>query len=149
MSLDVYLTKPGVQNIAGPRIFIREDGQTLEITRDEWDRRFPGREPAVVECESDDAEAYSANITHNLSRMADAAGVYEAVWRPESIGITTAAQLIEPLKAGIARLEADPAKFRAFNPSNGWGDYEGLVGWLKRYLAACEASPDATVSVCR
>lgn len=50
MGLDVYLTPEGVQNIAGPHILIREDGQTREISRGEWDRRFPGHEPVVVDC---------------------------------------------------------------------------------------------------
>ena len=44
-------------------------------------------------------EGYSSNITHNLGAMAREAGIYEACWRPEEIGITKAAQLIEPHKA--------------------------------------------------
>jgi len=37
---------------------------------------------------------FEANITHNLNRMAQAAGIYEALWCPDEIGITKAAQLI-------------------------------------------------------
>lgn len=33
---------------------------------------------------------YSRNITHNLGRMAQAAGIYECLWRPEEHGITHA-----------------------------------------------------------
>jgi hypothetical protein len=39
-------------------------------------------------------EVYSDNITHNLGEMADAAGIYKALWRPEEIGITKAAELV-------------------------------------------------------
>lgn len=91
---------------------------------------------------------FEANITHNLSRMADAAGIYEAVWRPKEIGITKAAQLIDPLTAGLALLKADPAKFEAFNAPNGWGLYEHFVPWVESYLRACEKNPEAAVEVC-
>jgi hypothetical protein len=45
MSLDVYLhgakrEKVATASLQG-RIFIRENGQNREITRDEWDERFP------------------------------------------------------------------------------------------------------------
>jgi hypothetical protein len=92
---------------------------------------------------------YDSNITHNLGRMADEAGIYQHLWRPEEIGITTAAQLIEPLSAGLALLRSDPAHFRAFNAPNGWGLYEHFVAFVEQYLDACRENPDATVSVSR
>ena len=92
---------------------------------------------------------YERNVTHNLNRMADAAGIYEHLWRPDEIGVTKAVQLIEPLRAGLSKLLADPDNFRTFNPVNGWGDYEGLVDFVREYLSACEANPDADVSVDR
>lgn len=33
----------------------------------------------------DDEQAYWANITHNLGKMADEAGIYEALWRPHRL----------------------------------------------------------------
>lgn len=90
-------------------------------------------------------EVYSANITHNLNAMAEAAGIYQHLWRPEEIGITNAAQLIEPLERGLAALRADPAKFQAFNAKNGWGLYEHLVAFVEEYIAACRDNPDAEV----
>ena len=94
-------------------------------------------------------EVHGSNITHNLNRMSAEAGIYEACWRPDEIGITKAAQLIEPLRAGLSMLKADPKRFEAFNASNGWGMYEHFVPWVEEYLAACEANPDADVSVSR
>ncbi len=94
-------------------------------------------------------EIYWRNITHNLGQMAAEAGIYEHLWRPEEIGITTAEQLIAPLREGLEKLHADPSKFKKFNPPNGWGDYEGLVGFVEDYLAACIKNPDATVAVSR
>lgn len=92
---------------------------------------------------------YDANITHNLTQMADAAGLYEFLWRPEEVGITHATDLIVPLEQGLARLLREPEKYRAFNPKNGWGSYEGLVEFVRRYLEACRENPDAEVRVCR
>ncbi len=149
MSLTVYLFYKGVQNISGHRIFIREDGQTKELTREEWDERYPNREPVVVECPSDDTEVYWANITHNLGRMADEAGIYECLWRPNEHGITKARQLIEPLRAGLDKLKADRKGFERFNSPNRWGMYEHFVQFVEKYLAACEENPDAEVGVSR
>lgn len=94
-------------------------------------------------------EVFSANITHNLGRMAREAGIYEALWRPDEIGITTAEQLIEPLTAGLALLKSDPPRFEAFNSPNGWGLYEHFVPFVEGYLEACKENPDAAVSVWR
>ena len=92
---------------------------------------------------------HESNITHNLTAMAAAAELYLPLWRPEEIGLERAAQLIEPLRRGLAALEADPAKFEAYNAPNGWGLYEHFVPFVREYLAACEAHPEAVVSVCR
>lgn len=150
MSLDVYLKLKGACiPRRGSGIFVREDGQTLEISREEWDERHPGEEPVVAESHEPTDEVFSANITHNLGRMANEASVYACCWRPEENGFTHAKQLIEPLRTGIALMESDPPRFKQHNPSNGWGTYEGLVSWLKEYLRACEDYPDAEVSVWR
>lgn len=94
-------------------------------------------------------DVFAANYTHNCNRMAAAAGLYEAVWRPDEQGYTHAHQLIAPLEAGIAVLEADPEKFRAMDPENKWGSYDTFLPWLKRYLEACVRYPDAEVRVSR
>lgn len=151
MSLDVYLRMKGASiPQTGSGIFVRENGQNVEISYEEYTRRYPGSTPVTVP-PSDDVsdEVYSANITHNLGKMAAEAGVYDCCWRPDEHGITHARQLIEPLRAGIAAMEADPPRFEKLNPSNGWGHYEGLLSWLKQYLRAAEQYPDAEISVWR
>ncbi|OWK39481.1 hypothetical protein [Fimbriiglobus ruber] len=92
---------------------------------------------------------YEANITHNLGRMAREAGIYEALWRPEEIGITKAVQLIEPMTTGLALLKSDPARFEAFNSPNGWGMYKNFAPFVGKYLEACRECPDATVRASR
>ena len=121
---------------------------------------------------------FDANITHNLGKMAGEAGIYEALWRPaemdperkariqaqakagnyhgpdgayaiEAEVVTYARDLIEPLRAGLALLRADPERFEKHNPENGWGSYRDFVPWVARYLQACEEYPDAEVRVSR
>jgi hypothetical protein len=92
---------------------------------------------------------HNGNITHNLGAMAKESGIYQHLWRPEEIGITTAAQLIEPLRLGLGLLMSDPDRFRKHDATNGWGRYEHLVCFVGDYLAACEAHPDASVTVSR
>lgn len=147
MSLDVFLNLEGT-NVLHVGIPIREDGQMKRISRAEWDERYPDREP-IAPAPTVDTRVYSANITHNLNRMASEAGIYQCLWRPGEIGIERAKQLIEPLTEGLALLESDPERFEAFNPSNGWGTYERLVSFVREYLMACMCYPDATVSVWR
>ena len=94
-------------------------------------------------------EVYSRNITHNLNKMAMEAGIYEALWRPEEIGIVRADQLIEPLTVGLEKLKADPERFKEFNAPNGWGMYDNLINFVEDYLEACIKNPDAEVRACR
>jgi hypothetical protein len=149
MSLDVYLSTSGPSGKKSEaRIFMREDGQTTELSREEWNARFPGQEPVTVDL-GETNELFWRNITHNLSPMAQAAGIRDSLWCPDEIGITHAGQLIEPLTEGLARLKADPEKFKAHNPPNGWGDYAGLVAFVEAYLGACKEHPYADVRASR
>lgn len=94
-------------------------------------------------------EVFSANITHNLGKMADEAGIYKCLWRPEENGITHASQIIEPLAAGVALLATEQGRFEAFNSPNGWGLWKNFLPWCAAYLQACRDNPDATVHVSR
>lgn len=150
MSLDVTLTVEHRTKDGRTGIYVREDGRVREITRDEWDARFPGLEPVIGgSTEDEDNEVYWRNITHNLARMADAAGLYEALWQPNENGYTYAGQLVEPLESGLKRLEVEPDYYKTYNPENGWGSYEGLIDFVRSYLRACEQYPHATISASR
>lgn len=151
MSLDVYLSIPDYtgDTHSGSGIFIRENGQTIEITRDEWDERYPHREPVVFNGEREENRVYHANITHNLNVMAKEAGIYEILWRPDELGIKKCRTLADPLYHGLKKLRENPERFKKFNPSNGWGSYEALVDFVEQYLLACIKFPDADIEVSR
>jgi hypothetical protein len=95
------------------------------------------------------ASVFEGNITHNLNRMAQAAGIYKHMWRPEEIGVKKAGQLIVPLREGLFELLAHPDEYEKLAPDNGWGTYDQFVEFVRRYLAACEAHPKAKVVACR
>lgn len=97
----------------------------------------------------DDVDVYYANITHNLNKMADDAGIYQHLWRPEEIGINTAFQLIEPLTKGLTLMITNRERFEKFNPSNGWGDYDNFMLWILEYILACTKYPHANIEISR
>jgi hypothetical protein len=94
-------------------------------------------------------EIFSANITHNLGKMASEAGIYQALWRPEELNYYSARELITPLTKGLALLAAEPERFKKFNSPNGWGMYEHFVPFVAKYLLACIENPEAAVSASR
>jgi hypothetical protein len=113
-------------------------------------------------------ELFWANITHNLGKMADAAGIYEALWRPyrlhkdykhfdiddeeynfeDSVTIY-AKDIIDIVETGLRKMKDDPDYFIKFNSPNGWGSYENFVPWIERYLEALKKYPESKVIVDR
>ena len=153
MSLWVYLNMPDAAVPVGSGIFVRDDGGVREVSIEEWNEMNPDREPIAVKREIGETSdtVFEWNITHNLTNMAQAAGIYEPLWHPEKCDppITTAKQLIGPLSVGFEKLVTGREFFLQFNPKNGWGTYENLVEFVGRYINACEDWPDAIVSVSR
>ena len=94
-------------------------------------------------------EVFSANITHNLNKMAEEAGIYKHLWRPEEISIYLAGELIEPLEEGLQLMKQDPERFKKFNAKNGWGLYKHFIPWIEEYIKACKEYPDAIIEISR
>lgn len=88
---------------------------------------------------------FHKDITHNLGKMATAAGLYMALWRPEEIGVRMAYQLIPFLRVGLSVLKEDKPRFEEYNSLNGWGNYDNLVSFTEEYMAACIQRPNAYV----
>lgn len=108
---------------------------------------------------------YSANITHNLNKMADEAGLYEALWRPyqlkegynipeddyqaeykfEADNPVQAHEIISIIEKGLEDMKARPKHYETFNSPNGWGMYEHFVPFIEEYLEALKKYPEAFV----
>jgi len=97
--------------------------------------------------EPNEESLFWGNITHNLTAMADAAGIYQCLWRPIENGMVRAKDLLQPLTDGLAAMRIDPEKFKAFNAKNGWGTYDQFVPWIEEYLKACKENPDALIEI--
>ncbi|HEY9367540.1 hypothetical protein [Streptomyces sp.] len=52
-----------------------------------------------------------------------------------------------PLAEGVKRMEANPDHFRAMNPPNGWGDYEGALRYLRDIAEACVEHPRCRIRI--
>lgn len=109
-------------------------------------------------------EIYEANITHNLNKMAEEAGIYEACWRPYQLReeydkdwnheeerdfaefiVTKSYELIDIIEKGLGDMKAKPDHYEQFNSPNGWGLYENFVPWVENYLEALKRNPNAIV----
>jgi hypothetical protein len=98
---------------------------------------------------------FEYNITHNLNTMAmavefeDGHTLYHALWRPDEHGWTKARDIEPYLYLGMKELTTNPKKYLKHNPENGWGSYEGLVEFVKKYHAACLENMDAELRISR
>lgn len=113
-------------------------------------------EEACLQCLVEDADhtheflLFHLNVTHNLNKMAEEAGVYHAMWHPETFAATPRAYDIEPLlRQGLQSLRSYPERFTAHEPTNKWGTIDSLSNAVTRYLEACRMYPEAVVRVSR
>jgi hypothetical protein len=155
MSLDVYLVDETAVVKSKDHIFLRENGRTVDLSLDEWNARFQGREPHIVREDGQDGYVYSANITHNMGKMASMCNVggdltlYDVLWEPNEHGIIKAEELISALTVGLAALVGQKRYYYQFNPSNGWGHYDNLIAFVQDYLDACFLHHAARIEVSR
>ncbi len=87
---------------------------------------------------------FDANITHNVAPMWIEAGVYDALY--ESDG-KYAGDISEILINGLIDMKRYPEKYRAMNPANGWGNYEGALKFLDGIATACMHYPKALIRI--
>lgn len=86
---------------------------------------------------------YAANYTSNVSPMWS-----EALGRDMSdLRGMRCADAKPILDAAVLAMEADPARFRAMNPENGWGDYEGALKILRALADRCAKYPGAQIGM--
>ena len=101
------------------------------------------------EVDGNEITVFDRNITHNLCKMADKAGIYYALWCPEEKGWETAKDITPTLEKGLAKLKEKPAYYKKFNSENGWGMYEHFVPFVEEILTACKKYPNAVIYVSR
>ncbi len=172
MSLHIYIVKYKTETKKTKDCFVFEpinkvlgEYNLIEIPDRRFIQLYPNsarvKEIQVLETEY----LYESNITHNLGRMADKAGIYKTIWRPyrlhkDYVGFkddykaemefedkvdVIARDLIKPIEVGLELLREKPNYFKTFNPSNGWGSYDGFVDFASKYLQALKDNPDGLI----
>lgn len=118
-------------------IWLEYDGEAV-VVDESPEAEFRAMVPMRSAAEIDDT---TFNVTYNLSPMLWAAGMPE--WAT-FIGMKAAEA--GPIWRAVAdELRRDPDKYKAMNPPNGWGTYEGAVRVISGLADACARHPDATV----
>lgn len=99
--------------------------------------------------EEQEENVFHANITHNLAEMAEKAGIYKTLWRPEEINAEKAKDIIEAVETGLKDLKERPEYFMRFDSPNGWGLYVDFVPFVEEYLKALKKNPESEIQVRR
>lgn len=99
--------------------------------------------------DGDTAGVWVGNITHNLNKMAEVAGVYKHLWRPEELGIERPVDLIVPLLKGAVFMLENAALCQQYSPKNGWGTYDDLLEFILGYAEKCAKYPFSEIIVSR
>lgn len=87
-------------------------------------------------------DSTSFNLTYNLTPMLGAAGM--PPWG-ELVGLSCSEA--GPIWYRVAQeLQADPDRFRIYNPPNGWGSYEDALEVISALAVACMRFPSAVVA---
>jgi len=124
-----------------------------------------------ITLEREDEQIYWKNITHNLTEMADKAGIYEALWRPfkllsnynsenelidkeyeyifEENNTVRAKDITEVMQKGLKFMKDNKEMLLKYNPDNGWGSYDSLLESVTEYTEALINNPEAIITVSR
>jgi hypothetical protein len=96
------------------------------------------------ECCNNYDEAFSGNMTYNVSPM-----YYEALGEEGLRGLDEkkCSEVVEYLRKGIKEMKSNPEKYKKMNPSNGWGSYEGALELLEKIFIECIKNPDYLIYI--
>ena len=84
------------------------------------------------------------NYTHNVSKMWREAGCYEALYQSHG---KLAKHIVDDVELAVKEMAANPDKYRAMNPQNGWGNYDGALEMLQEICNALQRYPLAIVFI--
>lgn len=61
--------------------------------------------------------------------------------------LVNAREAAPKLAEAVKAMQADPDAYRAMNPPNGWGDYDGALRYLRDLAEACAKHPKCRILV--
>jgi len=96
-----------------------------------------GKEPVDI--------GFDANYTYNVSPMFyDAFNLEEGI---RGLDKMLGDEAMPYLENAIIKMKENPKKYKAMNPSNGWGDYDTALELLEKLLGWCIEAPKAQMRV--
>lgn len=102
-----------------------------------------------LKCSCCNSCVFDKNITHNLTKMASKAGIYNELWHPEDINCIYGKDIIIGLREGLKKLKENPNYYKQFNAENSWGLYENFVEFVEDVYNACKQYPKCLIEVSR
>lgn len=98
--------------------------------------------PECPTCKRCGGELFDWSPTYNYAPMFRAAGFGLRAFDGQ-----TGAQVAAVLAPAVAAMEADPEKFRVLEASNGWGTYDNVMPYLRKFLRIVTERPECSVVV--
>ena len=157
MSLDITIISPEPIKKKSTGVYVRINGRTCELTKEEAIAYFPDVDPnTIIEEEIETNEFWYGNITQNLTEMAEDClsfeeeyqhyNLYDLLWRDTQVPFTGVYLniYIAHLAYCLYILKNDPDHFKKFNPKNGWGTYEQLVNFVEEFIKALVTMPEGS-----
>ena len=150
MGLDLYIETNERIKHRTTGVFIRENGMNIELkTIKEVKKYFPNHDIShIQEYTYYDNYIFKRHITHNLGKMAAHVVVekdinlYLLLWHPSDIGFKYVDETyLKYINKSLELLLKNKKKLEKYNPANGWGNYETLLGFVLT-LADCLKSID-------
>lgn len=84
-------------------------------------------------------QVFERNITHNVVRMWDKAGVYDALYMSDG---KRCGDYLPALEGGVDSFHRYFAEYEDLNPANGWGSAQAALEFLVALLVAVREHPD-------
>lgn len=103
--------------------------------------------PGCEECGCEGHSLGEWNLTYNLSPMLRSAGFpgWGDVVGNDLSPAPCGRRVVPVFEKVLAELRANPEKYRAMNPPNGWGTYEQAVEVFADFIEKVKPHPDAKV----
>ncbi|MBQ3732347.1 MAG: hypothetical protein II859_00115 [Bacteroidales bacterium] len=153
MSLDLYITSKTPIRKFGTGVYVRENGQTVELkTKEDVRSHFPDADLShILVHEYEDEDFWHGNITHNMNKMASEVPIegteltlYDLLWRPDEHNFATTGSpgYREYVLKGYLYLRTHKEELLPLNPDNGWGNYDQLLAFTLDFLQRLIAADD-------
>ena len=89
-------------------------------------------------------DVFGINITHNLNKMWEKAGCYNALYLSEN---KCASEIISSLKSAFLTMKENPQFYTLLESDNKWGTYQTALNSLNEIIEACELNLHSLIKI--